>query len=157
MAQPLVLEQSRAIPVARDDLFRDMVPMPLPTLFQRWYGPIGPIKDVRNQSGSWDAVGRTRTVVLTGGGSMREELTSYDPPRSFGYTLSDIKGPLGSLLGAVDGRWSFEPVGTGTEVTWRWTVQPRSALTAPLMPVFGRLWRGYAKQSLEELSNQLVR
>lgn len=156
MAQPLVVEQSRAIPVGREEAFRDMVPMPLSTLFRRWYGPIPPIKEVRGQTGDWDAAGQSRTVVLVGGGSMREELTRMDPPRSFGYILSDIKGPLAPLVGRVEGEWIFEPVGTGTEVTWRWTIHPRSSLAAPALPVFGRLWRGYARQSLEELSNQLV-
>ncbi len=156
MAQPLVVEQSRAIPVGPEDAFRDMVPMPLPTLFRRWYGPIPPIKEVVGQTGEWDAVGQSRTVVLVGGGSMREELTRMDPPRSFAYILSDIKGPLAPLVGRVEGEWIFEPVGTGTKVTWRWTIHPRSALAAAALPVFGRLWRGYARQSLEELSNQLV-
>src|SRR3979411_2044992 len=88
MAQPLVVEQSRAIPVTQAAAFDGTVPIPLPTLFHRWYGPIPPIKAVNDQTGDWDAIGKTRTVVLTGGGSMREELTSFDPPRSFGYTLS---------------------------------------------------------------------
>jgi hypothetical protein len=131
--------------------------MPLPTLFRRWYGPIPPIRAVVDQAGDWDAVGKSRTIVLTGGGSMREQLTSYDPPRSFGYTLSDVKGPMAPIVARVEGLWSFEPVGTGTKVTWRWTIYPRSAFTARVLPVFGRLWRGYARQSLEELSNQLVR
>jgi hypothetical protein len=157
MAQPLTVEQSRAIPVLPEDLFRDMVPMPLPSLFRRWYGPIPPIKETRGQTGAWDAVGQSRTVVLTGGGSMREELTSYDPPRAFGYRLTDVKGPLAPLVSRVDGEWLFAPAGTGTLVTWRWTIHPRSALAAPLLPVFGRLWKGYAAQSLAELSDQMVR
>jgi hypothetical protein len=157
MAQPLVVEQSRAIPVTSEAAFTGTVPMPLPTLFRRWYGPIPPIRAVVDQAGDWDAVGKSRTIVLTGGGSMREQLTSYDPPRSFGYTLSDVKGPMAPIVARVEGLWSFEPVGTGTKVTWRWTIYPRSAFTARVLPVFGRLWRGYARQSLEELSNQLVR
>jgi Polyketide cyclase / dehydrase and lipid transport len=157
MAQPLVVEQSRAIPVTSEAAFNGTVPMPLPTLFRRWYGPIPPIKSVVDQTGDWDAVGKTRTVVLTGGGSMREQLTSYDPPRSFGYMLSDVKGPMAPLVSRVEGLWSFEPAGTGTRVTWQWTIHPRSALSAPVLPVFGRLWLGYARQSLEELSNQLMR
>ena len=156
MAKPLVVEQSRTIPVGQDDVFRDMVPMPLPSLFRKWYGPIPPIKEVRDQTGDWDAVGQSRTVVLVGGGSMREELTTYNPPHSFGYTLSDIKGPLSPLVGSVDGEWAFEPLGAGTNVIWRWTIYPRTGLTAPLLPVFGMLWKGYARQSLEELSKQLV-
>ncbi|MDT5179826.1 MAG: hypothetical protein QOJ95_4024 [Mycobacterium sp.] len=157
MAQPLVVEQSRAIPVSQEAAFRGTVPIPLPTLFHRWYGPIPPIKAVRDQTGAWDAVGQTRTVVLTGGGSMREELTSYDAPSSFGYRLTDVKGPLAPLVDHVEGLWAFAPVGTGTKVTWRWTIHPRRALAAPLLPVFGRLWLGYARASLEELSDQLLR
>ena len=102
--------------------------MPLPVLFKRWYGPIPPIKEVRDQSGDWDEIGQSRTIFLTGGGSMREQLTSYDAPRSFGYTLSEIKGPMAPLVGGIDGFWSFEPLGSeatpATRVTWRWTDSP---------------------------------
>ena len=156
MTNTLVVDQSRTIPLGQKDVFRDMVPMPLPQLFRRWYGPIPPIKEVRGQTGDWDSVGQSRTVVLVGGGSMLEQLTQFDPPHSFGYTLSEIKGPLSPLVGRVDGVWMFEPFGSGTNVTWRWTIHPRSGLTAPLLPVFGKLWKGYARQSLEALSKQLV-
>lgn len=156
MSQPLVVEQSRAIPVDVEDAFGGTLPMPLPALFRRWYGPIPPIRDVLNQTGEWCAVGQTRTVVPAGGGSMREELTAVDPPRSFGYTLTDITGPMSPLVSRVDGAWVFGPAGTGTTVTWRWVIHPRSPLGPPALPVFGRLWRGYARQALEELSNYLV-
>jgi hypothetical protein len=156
MTKPLVVEQSRTIPMGQADVFRDMVPMPLPELFSKWYGPIPPIKETRDQTGDWDAVGQSRTVVLVGGGSMREKLTQFDAPHSFGYTLSDVKGPLSPLVDHVDGVWLFEPIGNGTTVTWRRTIHQRSALTAPLLPVFGWLWKGYARQSLAELSRQLV-
>lgn len=131
--------------------------MPLPALFRRWYGPIPSIKQVREQSGEWDAAGRTRTVMLTGGGSMREELTSVDPPHSFGYILSGITGPMSPLASHIDGEWRFDAAGTGTRVTWRWVIHPRSSLVVPVLPVFVRLWRGYARQALEVLSDHLVR
>jgi hypothetical protein len=157
MAETAVVEHTRAIPVGVENAFRGTLPMPLPTLFRRWYGPIPPISGVLDQTGDWDAVGQTRTVALTGGGSMREELTHIDAPRSFGYTLSDIGGPLSPLVSRIDGVWLFAPAGTGTAVTWRWTLYPRSRLASPALPVFGRLWRGYARQALEELSDVLVR
>lgn len=157
MAQPLVVEQSRAIPVTQQAAFDGTVPIPLPVLFHRWYGPIPPIKAVTGQTGDWDAIGKTRTVVLTGGGSMREQLTAYDAPTSFGYALSEVNGPLAALVARVDGLWAFQPLGTGTLVTWRWTIHPRSSASALLLPVFGKLWLGYARRSLEELSDQLLR
>lgn len=102
MANPLIVEQSRAIPVTPAEAFARTLPMPLPTLFHRWYGPIPPIKAVRDQTREWAEAGQTRTIALAGGGSMGE------------------------------------------------------TLTAPGLPVFGRIWRGYARHALESLSDYLV-
>jgi Polyketide cyclase / dehydrase and lipid transport len=160
MARTRAVQQSRAIPVSVDDAFSGTLPIPLTTIFSRWYGPIPPIREVRDQVGEWGTVGQTRVVLLTGGGSMHEELTSVDPPRSFGYVLTDISGPMALLVGKAEGEWTFTPSGTGppaTTVTWRWNIHSRWALTAPLLPVLGRLWRGYARQSLTALSAELSR
>jgi hypothetical protein len=156
MPKSVVVAQSRAIPVAVEDAFHGTIPIPLPSICSHWYGPIPPIKQVRDQSGDWDTAGQTRTILMTGGGSVHEELTDVDPPRSFSYTLSGIKGPMAPLVSHVEGRWSFAPAGTGTNVTWQWTLHPKSALTAPVLPVFARLWKGYARIVLEKLSAQLV-
>lgn len=156
MPQPLTVEQTHDIPVDVQQAFDGTLPMPLPTLFRRWYGPIPPISQVLSQTGDWDAVGQSRTVLLKGGGSMREELTLVDPPKVFGYTLSNIKGPLSPLVDHVEGEWLFTPAGEGTTVTWRWTIHPRSRAGRAALPVFGRLWRGYAKRALDELERLLT-
>jgi hypothetical protein len=156
MPRSVVVEQSRAIPIAVEDAFSRTLPLPLPQVFTSWYGPIPPIKGVREQTGEWDAAGQTRVVLMVGGGSAREELTSVDPPGSFGYTLSGIKGPLATLVRLVEGEWRFTPVGTGTRVSWQWVVHPRSGVTAPALPVLGRIWKGYARRTLETLSDLLV-
>jgi Polyketide cyclase / dehydrase and lipid transport len=156
MTSSLAVEQSRVIPVGVAQAFAGTLPLPLATIFNRWYGPIPPIKEVRDQTGEWDAPGQTRVVVMSGGGSMREELTSLDPPHSFGYVLTQIAGPLGLLVGRADGQWSFAASGSATTVTWRWNIHARSALTAPLLPVLGLLWKGYARKSLETLSAVLT-
>jgi hypothetical protein len=157
MARPTVVEQSRAIPVAPEVAFARTLPMPLPTLFKRWYGPIPPIKSVGDQAGSWEHPGETRTIALAGGGTMCETLTAVDMPNSFSYTLTGINGPLAGLISRVEGAWVFTPQGTGTRVTWRWTLHRKSALAAPALVVFARVWHGYARQSLESLSDYLLR
>jgi hypothetical protein len=160
MARTLAVRQSRVIPVGVDDAFSGTLPIPLTTIFSRWYGPIAPIAEVREQQGVWGTVGQTRTVILRGGGSMREELTSVDPPRSFGYALTGITGPLGLLVDRADGEWTFTPSGAeslATTVTWHWNIHAASRLTAPLLSVVGLLWRGYARQSLATLSAELTR
>lgn len=149
------MHQSRVIPVDVATAYERTLPIALPTLFSRWYGPIAPIKAVRDQSGDWSSIGQTRTVMQVGGGSMREELTQLDPPSSFGYTLSRIAGPLAPLVDHIDGQWRFAPAGTGTEVTWHWVVHPKSRAAAALMPAFAALWRGYARQALERLATEL--
>jgi hypothetical protein len=156
MASSLAVEQSRVIPVSVDKAFAGTLPLELSTIFRHWYGPIPPIKEVRDQTGEWQSPGQTRVVLLTGGGSMREELTSVDPPHSFGYTLTDITGPLAALVGRAEGQWVFTPSGSATTVTWRWNIHARSPLSAPLLPVVGWLWKGYARKSLETLSGLLT-
>ena len=152
MPQSLVVAQSRFIPISPEIAFHPMLVMPLTEVFKRWYGPIPPIKEVRDQIGGWDAAGQTRTVRLVGGGGMREELTSVDAPRSFGYRLAEVKGPIALLVDHVVGEWVFAPAEGGTELTWRWNIYAKSPLTSWALPVFGRLWKGYARQTLQELS-----
>lgn len=156
MVKPHVMEQSRAIPVGVDTAFERTLSVSLPKIFSRRYGPIGPVTAVRDQTGDWTTAGQTRTVVQAGGGSMREELTVVDAPNVFGYTLSNLTGPLAPLVDHIDGKWLFAPIGTGTSVTWRWTVYPKSSTAALAMPAFGMLWRGFARQGLEELAGELL-
>jgi Polyketide cyclase / dehydrase and lipid transport len=156
MAQSLVVEESRVIPIPPEEAFHPMLVMPLTDVFTRWYGPIPPIKEVRDQTGGWDTAGQTRTVLLVGGGSTHEELTSVDPPQSFRYRLSKVSGPMAILVDHVLGEWVFTPKDGGTELTWRWTINRRSLLTAWALPVFGRLWKGYARQVLADLSAALT-
>jgi len=133
-----------------------MLVMPLTDVFKRWYGPIPPIKEVRDQIGGWDAAGQTRTVRLVGGGGMHEELTSVDPPRSFAYRLTEVRGPVALLVDHVVGEWVFAPAEGGTGLTWRWNIYAKSPLTSWALPVFGTLWKGYARQTLQELSVALT-
>jgi hypothetical protein len=88
---------------------------------------------------------------------MRETLTRVDEPDAFGYTLTDVRGAMSRLIDHIEGLWQFSPHGTGTKVTWRWTLHPKSALTAPALPVFARIWKGYADKALGTLSDYLLR
>jgi hypothetical protein len=151
----LTVEQSRAIPIELERAFDLTLPMPLTAIFSRRYGLLPPVKEVRGQDGVWGQVGQSRTVVTTDGGAMRELLTEVDVPHSFSYRLSEISGPMRPLVDVIDGRWEFATQGTGTLITWRWTLHPKSLGTGVLRPVT-RMWRGYARQALELLSEQLL-
>src|ERR1700761_8823790 len=131
MARTLAVQQSRVIPVSVGDAFAGTLPIPLTTIFSRWYGPIGPVKEVRDQQGEWGIAGEPRQVFPVHPGSSQGELPRLDPPHSFGYALTGITGPLGLLIGRADGEWRFTASGTvpaETPVTWRWNIHARSAL-----------------------------
>jgi hypothetical protein len=155
VAKALSVGQSRAIPVDVQTAFDGTLPIPLPTIFRRRYALLPPIKEVRGQVGAWGRVGQARTVVTSDGGTMREVLTEVDAPHSFSYQLSEITGPMRPLVDSIDGRWEFTSKGTGTLITWRWTLHPRG-LGAPVMPLITKMWLSYAKQSLEQLSELLL-
>src|SRR5271155_2591182 len=149
------VEQSRAIPIELQRAFDGTLPMPLTAVFSRRYGLLPPVKEVRGQDGVWGQVGQSRTVVTTDGGAMRELLTEVDVPHSFSYRLSEISGPMRPLVEGIDGRWEFATQGTGTLITWRWTLHPKGLGTGVLRPITW-MWRGYARQALELLSEQLL-
>jgi hypothetical protein len=156
MAEPVIVEESRSIPVSIEDVFHGTLMMNVPAVFHRWYGPFPPIRQVLNEANTWGTVGQTRTLKMAGGGSTVEELTKVDPPHRFAYHVGNIKGPLSLVANGVDGEFEFAPTDSGTKVTWRWTVYPRSALTRPAVAMLGKAWHGWARQALTELSNQLA-
>jgi hypothetical protein len=151
----ITVEQSRAIPIEPRRAFELTLPISLTAICSRRYGLLPPVKEIRGQDGTWGEVGQSRTVVTADGGTMRELLTGVDVPHSFSYRLSEISGPMRPLVSGIDGRWEFAPKGTGTLVTWRWTMHPKRLGTGPLRPI-ASMWRGYARQVLEILSEQLL-
>jgi hypothetical protein len=156
MAKPITIESSRAIPVGPQQAFEGTLPTPLTTIFSRRFGLLPPIKEVRDQHGAWCQSGQSRTIITSDGGTMRELLTDVQPPHSFSYRLTDITGPLRALVASIDGRWEFAPKGTGTQVTWRWTLHPRRGGAVVVLPLITMMWRGYSRQALELLSAQLL-
>ena len=156
MTSAVHLARSRTFPAGVKRAFEELLPYELPRLFARRYAAIPPIKEVRGQDGAWSTPGQTRTVLLSGGGSMREELLEVRSPGRFGYRLDQITGPMKPLVRSVDGAWEFERAGTGVRITWRWTVHPRGRLGALAMPAFARMWQGYARQALDNVEQLLV-
>jgi polyketide cyclase/dehydrase/lipid transport protein len=156
MTRAVELVHSRSFPAGVKRAFDEVLVFELTRLFDRRYAAIPPIKAVRGQTGPWGTPGQTRTIVLSGGGSMREELREVVPAKRFGYHLSEITGPMKALVRTVEGTWEFEKAGTGVRITWRWTVHPRGRLGALAMPAFARMWQGSARLAFDNLERLLV-
>lgn len=156
MASTRALALSRSYPVEIDAAFAAVITAPLERVFARRYAALPAVRAVRDQQGTWGTVGQTRTIVLGDGGTMHEQLTAVLPGERFDYRIGHVTGPMKVLAASLDGRWAFEPAGTGTRVTWTWDLQPASSAAGLAMPAFARLWRGYARQGLEELEGILL-
>ncbi len=157
MTGDVLLSYSRTYPIGVEQAFDELMPIDLTALFDRRYAAIPPIRAVEDQAGEWGTPGQTRTIRLADGGSMREELTEVTRPARFGYRISGVTGPMKPLVASLDGAWLFEPAGTGVRITWTWVVRPAGRLGRLAMPVFGRMWRGFARQGFDTIETLLVR
>ena len=70
---------------------------------------------MRNQTGSWDTPGRTRTLDLSDGGSVVETITRSEPPQHFEYELTEFQKIFGALVSSALAEWTFESVGAGVK------------------------------------------
>ncbi len=145
---------SRYLPQTPERVFEYVPPVDLPTVIKRW-GPLPGVKGTRDQSGTWDHVGATRTVLLEDGSSGKEELTAYNPPHHFGYTLT-LGLPTSVLASEAAGTWWFYAADDGgTDLEWAWALAPRPGMGVFIEFVLAPLWERYAQQALGEIARNL--
>ena len=139
-----------------DRAFEIIVPIDVPSIMPG-YGPLPAVTGVENQTGDWDAAGQTRVVRLADDTTAREEMTLYDAPIRFGYTVSDWSGALRFLTNEAKGEWHFSEIAPDqTRISWNYTFAPRSIWTAwLLLAAVQFLWRGAMKQALRECVRQV--
>ncbi|WP_431095420.1 SRPBCC family protein [Polaromonas aquatica] len=138
------------VEASREKTFLHIVPIDLTTIFTG-FGPLPSVTGSLNQTGPWDAAGRSRTVVFSDGSSARETLTNYEYPSRFAYRITEFTGVLRFLATEARGEWWFEsvPGRSATSVRWRYEFISRSILLKPLVSLFTRsLWRGYMRKAL---------
>lgn len=156
MPAPVTARRTRPILASPDAVFEAALSLPLPQLYRRRYVLLPPIVEVHDQQGPWDTPGQTRVFVTGDGGRMTEEMLSLDAPHQFSNRLTVLAGPFKPLVARVDESWSFRAVGTGTEATWEWNLYPHSRLTAVPVRLVAQLWLGYARQVLNQLSEEVL-
>ena len=138
------------IEASTEDAFRHIAPIDLTSIFTG-YGPLPAVTETRDQTGSWDAEGRTRTVVFSDGSSAQESLTGYEYPNHFTYRIRGFTGVLRFFTSEARGEWWFEhvPGRNATAIRWRYAFVSRAKFLEPLVCLFTqRLWRGYMRRAL---------
>jgi len=156
MTAPYLLSSSTVVPVAPDAAFDAILAAPLEDLFAERAGLIPPIRECQGQDGAWGTVGQTRTIVLADGSTNVETLVAADRPGDYRYRISEISGPLKALIAGIDGRFSFVAEGSGSRVTWSWSLVPTNAVTRLFIPVLGVFWRRYATKMWRRYAARLA-
>jgi len=127
---------------------------PLEEILGQRSGLIPGIARCEGQDGAWGTVGQTRTIVTTDRGRTLETLVLADRPADYRYRITDVHGMTRPLISTIDGRFTFVPEGSGTRVTWSWTLHP-TALGRPAMPLLGYFWRRWAAGMFVRLGDRV--
>jgi hypothetical protein len=128
-----------------------------PTRFYPRFGPLPAVVDVRDQSGTWDAAGRTRRLELSDGGHVIETITDADPPNYFAYELSDFQKLFGRLVRGARAEWRFDRVAGGTRIRWTYTFHPlpgRGWIVGMIVRLF---WAPYMRRIIPTIVAEVER
>jgi len=128
-----------------------------PTKFYPKYGPLPAVVAVREQTGSWDAVGRTRRLMLSDGGHVIETIAVVDSPRYFAYNLTEFQQLFGMLVTDATAQWRYDRVATGTKVTWTYTFRPKRGASLIVAGIVRFWWAPYMKKVLPPILREIER
>jgi Polyketide cyclase / dehydrase and lipid transport len=121
-------------------------------------GLLPAVIEVRDQTGSWDAPGQTRQLVLSDGGWVIEHTTDVDPSGFFAYNLTDFQKLFKRLVDHARAEWTFTEVDGGTNIHWSYTFFPRSAGARPVIAlIVALLWGPYMKKVLPRIVAEVER
>ena len=128
-----------------------------PADFYPRFGPLPAVRAVLDQSGPWDAVGRTRRLLLSDGGHVIETITDTHAPTLFAYELSDFQRLFGMLVRGARAEWRFERTESGTRIRWSYTFHPKPG-RGPVVGVIVRLlWAPYMRRVLPPIAREVER
>jgi len=98
-------------------------------------------------SGPWDVPGSYRTIHLTDGNTVREQVTAADTPDSFAYVVTDFtSGMIRRMVKEARGKWRFTDNGKGTNIEWTYTAESKAWWSMIILyPVIKILWNRYMK------------
>ncbi len=122
-----------------------------PARFYPKSGVLPGVAEVRDQTGAWDAVGQTRTLVLTDGGTVKETLTLVSTPR-FAYDLSAFTGFFSALVVVGRSEWRVEPHGEGSSIEWTYTFTAKPGRGFVVAAIVRLAWAPYMRKVLPAIA-----
>lgn len=153
-ARSATVEQVALAPI--DRAWAISVPID-PTGFYPKFGPLPAVVRVENQSGPWDAAGRTRQLILSDGGSVIEHTREVSEPHFFAYELTDFQKLFGHLVEGARAEWTYTEVPTGTSIRWSYAFHPKKG-AGPVVGAIVRLfWAPYMRKVLPAIVAEVER
>ncbi|GAA2088168.1 hypothetical protein GCM10009840_27960 [Pseudolysinimonas kribbensis] len=147
---------SALVPGPPSRAFAIMTPVD-PARFYPRHGVIPATVGVRDQTGDWDAEGRSRRLLLSDGGSVVETLTSVQRPSRFAYELTDFRKVFGVLVDRARAEWTFDAEAGGTRVRWTYTFFAKPARGAIVAAVVRLFWGPYMRRVLPGIAAEVRR
>lgn len=148
---------ARVVAAALDSAWRVATPL-TPVGFYPRAGVIPAVVAVHDQTGPWDAVGRTRRLELSDGSSVVESLVRVEPDRAFVYELSRFTGLLGRLVTGGRADWSYSSTPNGrTRVDWTYSFFARPGRGLIVRGIVRFAWAPYMRRVLVGIAREVER
>jgi len=128
-----------------------------PTRFYPRFGIIPATVAVRDQSGPWNVVGSTRTLLLSDGGRVVETIIDVVEPTFFAYELTEFSKVFKVLVDHARAEWTFTEVEGGTHVSWSYEFFARKGWGWVLGVIIARAWEPYMRSVLPEIVHEAER
>lgn len=153
--KPVAVTVWRRVPGELEAAFDLVVPVELASIFCG-YGPLPAVVGTTDDGEIWGTEGQQRTVRLADGGELDEQVVQVSRPGLFRYRVVPVRGMLRLFVREIDGRFVFAASEAGgTVIRWTYVFRPRAG-AAPVVRAIAPLWRRYAQQVMERLSELAV-
>lgn len=151
--RPVPVTVWRRVDASVADAFTAVVPVDLASVFCG-FGPLPAVTRTEGDAGAWGtADGQSRTVLLAGGGRLRETVLQAAAPGLFRYEVVPERGALRYLVRSIEGRFVFsESEAGGTVIRWTYVFRPRRG-TRIAVRALAPIWRRYAREVMERLAS----
>jgi hypothetical protein len=143
-------------PAALERTFDILTPSD-PTRFYPKFRMIPATVRVEGQTGAWDAVGQTRVLHLSDGSAVRETTKNVERPHFFAYELTEFTKAFGPIVDHARAEWRFEPVESGTLITWTYTFFGRPGRGWIVSLIVRLAWAAYMRKVMPGLVEEVRR
>jgi len=120
------------------------------------YGPLPAVVGVRDQTGDWRTPGHERTLALSDGGHVIEQLTDVASPTFFAYDLRDFQKLFGALVEGARAEWEFVRTTEGTSIRWTYAFQARPGRRWLVAVIVRTAWAPYMRRVLARIASDLA-